>query len=134
VDGLIKVIIQDEADKAFAQLQNQYENTYSSISYQYQATPELMSRNVALLSANYVKGLQKTEQNLESEATRLSVISSKVLAGAKAVDAINKMANDEIMLYDTTMAQFMSAITNQSVADIIKTAENKYYPQALKEP
>lgn len=133
VDGLIKVIIAEKSEKAFSQLQAQYENTYRAINNAYKDDQALMFQNVARLSANYVKGLQKTQESLASEAERLSVISSKVLAGAKAVDAINKMANNEILLYDATMSQFMSTITSQSVQDIIKAAEDKYYPAALKE-
>jgi hypothetical protein len=133
IDTLIKFVIVDESEKAFSELQQRYDDTYTSINYQYKSNPELAERNIAILSANYAKGIQKTQENLMAEAVRLSMISSKVLAGAKAVDAINKMANDEIMLYDNTMSQFVSTITSQSILDIIKSYSDKHYSAKLKE-
>jgi len=133
VDQLIKYTMAQQAEAAYAQLSQKYQTLINSIRLQYNDNPKLLIEESAKAGADYVRGQEKTKEFLKQETERLYVLVNKIKVGAKAVNEINEMANQEVLIQQDLLDQVINAGLEESLEALFTTIQEKYTPTELKD-
>lgn len=118
VEQLVAYLIGQEVDSAFSSLAAQYSATLDAAGDDREAV-------VATVAA-YLDGQNKTRESAQREGERLLQIAAKIRAGARAVEAVNAMADNEIAARRQVFDEFVATGVPDIILRIIEEAQVKH--------
>jgi len=132
VEQLVKYTMAQQATQAFALHAQKYQTLKNSIRLQHGNDIGTLSDKLAKAGADYVRGEYKIKEGLQEETKRLYLMVYKIQSGAKAVDTVNKMANEEITIHNDILDQIIESGLDVALQTLFTEIEKKYTPDDLK--
>jgi len=132
VEQLVKYTMAQQADQTFALHAQKYQTLKNSIRLQHGNDIGTLSDKSAKAGADYVRGEYKIKEELQEETERLYLMVYKIQSGAKAIDTVNKMANEEITIHDDILDQITESGLDVALQTLFTEIEKKYTPDDLK--